>query len=92
MYICFFCSLELRVPFLDHFFSAYYLSIPPDQRNATKDRCEKYLLRKAFDGTDLIPNDILWRPKEAFSDGVASKKKSLWSYIQEFVEPKVKYS
>ncbi len=81
--------MELRVPFLDHFFSAYYLSLPKEERTATKERCEKYLLRKAFAGLDIIPEDILWRPKEAFSDGVASKKKSLWKYVQEFVEPLV---
>ena len=27
-----FLSLELRVPFLDHRFSSYYLSLPPDMR------------------------------------------------------------
>lgn len=82
-------GLELRVPFLDHFFSATYFSIPAADRMALKDRCEKYLIRKAFDGLNIIPNEILWRPKEAFSDGVASKKKSLFQYIQEFVEDKV---
>lgn len=32
---------------------------------------EKYLLRKAFDGLDLLPKEVLWRTKEAFSDGVS---------------------
>jgi asparagine synthase (glutamine-hydrolysing) len=81
--------LELRVPFLDHFFSAYYLSLEPEDVYPKNDRCEKYLLRKAFDNMGIIPQDILWRPKEAFSDGVASKKKSLWSYIQDFAEENV---
>ena len=33
---------------------------------------EKYVLRKAFDDQNdtYLPEDILWRPKEAFSDGV----------------------
>jgi asparagine synthase (glutamine-hydrolysing) len=82
-------GLELRVPFLDHFFSSYYLSLPPGERTARPDRCEKYLLRKAFDDLDIIPQEILWRPKEAFSDGVAHKKKSLFNIIQEYVEPLV---
>jgi asparagine synthase (glutamine-hydrolysing) len=60
-------GLELRVPFLDHFFTAYYFSLPEQIRTATKDKCEKYLIRKAFDNLNIIPNDILWRPKEAFS-------------------------
>ena len=67
------------------------MSLPKEERTAKTDRCEKYLLRKAFDNSNIIPNDILWRPKEAFSDGVASKKKSLWKYIQEFVEPLVSF-
>ncbi|RMZ97401.1 asparagine synthetase [glutamine-hydrolyzing] [Brachionus plicatilis] len=83
-------GLELRVPFLDHFFSSYYLSISRKDKIPTKDRCEKYLLRKAFDGLDIIPSDILWRPKEAFSDGVASKKKSLFEHLQEHINPLVK--
>jgi asparagine synthase (glutamine-hydrolysing) len=81
--------LELRVPFLDHFFTSYFFSIPPGERTATKERCEKHLIRKAFDGLNIIPNDILWRPKEAFSDGVASKKKSLFEHLQEFIDPLV---
>ncbi|CAF1304843.1 unnamed protein product [Didymodactylos carnosus] len=84
-------GLELRVPFLDHFFSSYYLSLPADQRSPTKERVEKYLLRKAFDGLDLIPSSILSRPKEAFSDGVAAKKKSLFQYMQEYAETKVRF-
>lgn len=79
-------GLELRVPFLDHFFSSYYLSIPKEERNPTKERCEKHLIRKAFDGQNVIPQDILWRPKEAFSDGVASKKRSLFEILQAHVE------
>lgn len=77
------------MPFLDHFFTSYFFSLPPGERVATKERCEKYLIRKAFDGLDLIPSDILWRPKEAFSDGVASKKKSLFEHLQEFIDPQV---
>jgi asparagine synthase (glutamine-hydrolysing) len=87
-------GLELRVPFLDHFFTHNYLNLPLNERvpgvagpEGGAKRCEKYLLRKAFDGLGLIPQEILWRPKEAFSDGVAHKKKSLFQYLQEFIEP-----
>jgi asparagine synthase (glutamine-hydrolysing) len=38
-------GLELRVPFLDHAFSSYYLSLPAAERTPTKERAEKYLLR-----------------------------------------------
>ena len=37
----------------------------------------------------MIPSEILWRPKEAFSDGVATKKKSLFEYMQEYAETQV---
>ena len=38
-------GLELRVPFLDHAFTAYYLSLPAADRAPSKERAEKYLLR-----------------------------------------------
>jgi asparagine synthase (glutamine-hydrolysing) len=50
---------------------------------------EKWWLRKAFDGTGVLPHEVLWRMKEAFSDAVSSKEKSWFSIIQEFVEDKV---
>jgi asparagine synthase (glutamine-hydrolysing) len=61
---------------LDHFFTAYYLSLPAELRNPTEGRCEKYLLRKAFEDSNLLPENILWRPKEEFTDGVGSLNKS----------------
>lgn len=41
---------------------------------------EKYHLRKAIEVTypGLLPDEILWRQKEAFSDGVSSFKKKSW--------------
>ncbi|KAG9279601.1 asparagine synthetase glutamine-hydrolyzing-like isoform X1 [Astyanax mexicanus] len=81
-------GLELRVPFLDHRFTAYYLSLPEEMR-APKDGVEKHLLREAFSGLDLIPDEILWRRKEAFSDGMTSTKKSWYSYLQENIESKI---
>ena len=47
---------------------------------------EKYLLRKAFDDGVTLPSEVLWRQKEAFSDGVSSKEKSWYQEIQERVE------
>ncbi|XP_054271119.1 asparagine synthetase [glutamine-hydrolyzing]-like isoform X2 [Macrosteles quadrilineatus] len=81
-------SLELRVPFLDLQFTQYYLSLPGELRQPQKG-VEKHLLRSAFNNTGLLPDNILWRHKEAFSDGVASIKKSLFQVIQELVEEKV---
>ncbi|CAG9768313.1 unnamed protein product [Ceutorhynchus assimilis] len=81
-------SLELRVPFLDLQFSHYYLNIEPELKQP-RDGVEKFLLRSAFDKTELLPHDILWRHKEAFSDGVASKKKSLFVILQEITEKRI---
>ena len=52
-----------------------------------RDGVEKYLLRKAFDG--LLPDPVLWRPKEAFSDGCSDPSESWYSIIQDFVEGEV---
>ncbi|XP_046331350.1 asparagine synthetase [glutamine-hydrolyzing]-like [Haliotis rufescens] len=81
-------GLEIRVPFLDHQFTSYYLSLPNEDRVPQKG-IEKYLLRSAFDGMNLLPKDILWRPKEAFSDGVSSVKRSLFEVIQDFCDEQI---
>ena len=52
---------------------------------------EKYLLRESFseftddNGKPILPNEILWRKKEAFSDGVSSRGRSLFEILQEFI-------
>jgi len=85
-------GLEPRTPFLDKNFVNYYLSIPSDIRNHVANKqCEKYLLRKSFsskyvlnnDGKPFLPDEILWRRKEAFSDGVSSNGRSLFIILQE---------
>lgn len=81
-------GLELRAPFLDLQFTNYFLELDPMIRQP-KDGVEKHLLRSAFDGTDLLPKNILWRHKEAFSDGVTSVKKSLFTIIQEIIDKRM---
>mgnify|MGYP002534516957 FL=1 len=61
-------SLEARVPFGDLAFAEYVLSIDPELKLNRYGK-GKYLLRHAFEG-DLLPQDILWREKAAFSDAV----------------------
>ncbi len=79
-------GLEPRTPFLDKSFVNYYLSIPAAIRNHNvKGTIEKCLLRTAFSNTDIIPEEILWRKKEAFSDGVSNKGRSLFEILQEKV-------
>ena len=69
-------GVEARVPFLDRQFLNTAMNIDPAEKMITKDRIEKYILRKAFDTSDepdtpaYLPEKILWRQKEQFSDGV----------------------
>lgn len=74
-------GLELRVPFLDTSFLNHAMSIRPEDKMAghknqfnlenghIKTRIEKHILRAAF-ADNYIPDEVLWRQKEQFSDGV----------------------
>jgi len=79
-------GLELRVPFLDPEFVDYYLSIDPSLRIPTSSRCEKYLLRSAFSSSSLLPHEVLFRKKEAFSDGVSSIENSWFVILQQYID------
>lgn len=81
-------GLECRVPFADKDFVNYYMSIDSKLRMSDK-RIEKYLIRKAFEKEELLPEDVLWRKKEAFSDGVTSETRSWHKIIEEFVDKKI---
>ena len=84
-------GLEARTPFLDVTFVQNYLSIPQDLRfRSHQSGCEKYLIRNAFDKKNLLPKEVLWRTKEAFSDGVSSNKKAWYEVIQDHLE-NIKY-
>jgi len=67
-------GLEVRPPFLDNDFLDYVMNIDPKEKmiNKAEGRMEKYILRKAFDDKEnpYLPESILWRQKEQFSDGV----------------------
>ena len=62
-------SLEARVPFGDLEFVRYVMSIDPKYKVNTYGM-GKYLLRRAFEKDHLLPEEILWRQKAAFSDAV----------------------
>lgn len=89
-------GLEARVPFLSKQFVDTYMNIHPELRipvfDAQQQRVvEKWLLRKAFDNKKYLPDSILWRKKEAFSDGVSSEEKSWFCIIQENIKPYKNY-
>ncbi|MBR3311347.1 MAG: asparagine synthase B [Solobacterium sp.] len=62
-------SLEARVPFGDLKFVRYAMSIDPVLK-MNRHNMGKYLLRKAFAEDHILPDEILWRQKAAFSDAV----------------------
>lgn len=83
-------GLEPRTPFLDKEFVNSYMSIPGENRVFDgKNRIEKYILRKSFEPENLLPNEVLWRKKCAFSDGVSDIKKSWHKIIQGHVDAKI---
>ena len=61
-------GVEGRVPFLDKEFMDVAMAINPEDKMAKDGKMEKWILRKAFE--DYLPESIVWRQKEQFSDGV----------------------
>lgn len=80
-------GLELRVPFLDKEFVDLATSLKGNQKKPTNGY-EKYILRKSF-SDQYLPDSVLWRRKEGFSDGVSGVKKSWYKYIQEYAETQI---
>ncbi len=77
-------GVEARVPFLDKDFLEYAMSFYPQDKMCAQGKMEKYILRKAFEG--FLPDAVLWRQKEQFSDGVGySWIDSLKAYAEEKV-------
>ena len=90
-------SLEARVPFGDLKFVRYAMSIDPELK-MNNHNMGKYLIRKAFADDHILPDEILWRQKAAFSDAVGhSMVDDLKAYAektytdQEFEEKAAKY-
>jgi len=89
-------GVEPRTPFLDKDFMNYSMNINPEWKMCNADekpdgknpKLEKYLLRKAFDTPEdpYLPQEVLWRQKEQFSDGVGYN----WvDGLKEFTQKKV---
>jgi len=80
-------GVEPRVPFLDADFLEVAMNLDPQEKMiitgpgvSEKDkRIEKWAIRQAFDTPDdpYLPDEILWRQKEQFSDG-----KLVWLYLE----------
>jgi len=61
-------GVEARVPFLDREFLDLAMGFDAEDKMIVPERMEKHVLRQAFKG--YLPDQILWRQKEQFSDGV----------------------
>ena len=61
-------GVEGRVPFLDKEFLDVAMRLNPEAKMCPGKTIEKRLVREAF--ADLLPEEIVWRQKEQFSDGV----------------------
>jgi len=83
-------GLEARVPFADKAFLDFIMSLPPWMKRfgeGAEHAVEKHLLRTAFEG--LLPEDVMWRRKEAFSDGVSGHERTWVQIIKECVDTRV---
>jgi asparagine synthase (glutamine-hydrolysing) len=89
-------GLETRVPFLDKCFLNYVMSIDPKNKMINKGHkfIEKYILRKAFDNKEnpYLPDEILWRRKEQFSDGVSSNEINWIKKLEEYANEHITYT
>lgn len=61
-------GVEGRVPFLDKEFIDIAMELNPEAKMIKDGKIEKWVVRKAFE--EYLPESIVWRQKEQFSDGV----------------------
>ena len=78
------CSIESRVPFLDHVFVEFAASVPPHMKLRGKEG--KYILKKAVE--DLLPTSIIYRKKQGFPTplralAAARPRKVLVNYLRD---------
>ena len=81
-------GLEARTPFLDKKFVSFIMSILPSKK-MHNNSIEKEILRNAFDKEKLLPDDVLWRSKTAFSDGITSEVRSVFTILEEYIDTQI---
>lgn len=84
-------GVEARVPFSHQPFVEFYLSLDPELRIprpspdlGVSNKLEKALVREAFFQTGLLPDEIIIRTKNAFSDAISHESKSWYQYIEDY--------
>lgn len=76
-------GLESRSPFLDRQFVSVARGLPTEILRPAEGKIEKAILRTAFQDTGLLPEAVLWRRKEAFSDGISRAERSWFEMARE---------
>lgn len=76
-------GLESRSPFLDRQFVSVARGLPTEVLRPNAEKIEKAILRTAFTDTGLLPEKVLWRRKEAFSDGISRAERSWFEMARE---------
>jgi asparagine synthase (glutamine-hydrolysing) len=78
-------GLEPRTPYLDKKFVSNYLNLSSSLRFTGYGKQEKQIIRSIIDkfDTGLLPKEVLFRKKEAFSDGVSGLHKSWYEIIND---------
>lgn len=79
---------EVRIPYLDKKFLSLIFSIDPKLRMPTNGR-EKWLMREAFNGHNYLPDEVLFRPKEALSDGCSDTTKSWYEILLDYINTQI---
>lgn len=87
-------GLEVRTPFLDKDLVEYVYGLPPDlkmigpENPLEKNNIEKSLLRNCIQYclSAILPKEVLWRPKDAFSDAVSSTEESWFKGLQKRIQ------
>jgi len=77
-------GVEGRVPFLDKEFMDVAMRLNPQDKMCGGGKMEKHFLRETFE--DYLPQEVAWRQKEQFSDGVGY---SWIDSLKELVDEKV---
>jgi asparagine synthase (glutamine-hydrolysing) len=88
-------TIEIRIPFGDKVVVDYVMNLNPECKmygfgldgEDDEKKIEKYILRKAFEG--WLPDEILWRKKEQFSDGVSSDKENVINVLKQYAEKEI---
>jgi asparagine synthase (glutamine-hydrolysing) len=76
-------GLESRSPFLDRQFVSVARGLPTEVLRPGPEKIEKAILRTAFADAGLLPEKVLWRRKEAFSDGISRAERSWFEMARE---------